>query len=108
MTIPEGETLRSLGGMILGVRRSVWAGLVLSGVLGAALGVFRERLFGQMRGWQSAITEIVSLDWLYQSTVAGLAVVGNALRYFAVLGEGEGYLGWLALAALILWVLLRG
>lgn len=108
VTIPEGETLRSLGGMILGVRRSVWAGLVLSGVLGAALGVFRERLFGQMRGWQSAITEIVSLDWLYQSTVAGLAVVGNALRYFAVLGEGEGYLGWLALAALILWVLLRG
>lgn len=108
VTIPEGETLRSLGGMIVGARRSVWAGLILSGVLGAALGVFRERLFGQMRGWQSAITEIVSLDWLYQSTVAGLAVVGNALRYFAVLGEGEGYLGWLALAALILWVLLRG
>jgi hypothetical protein len=106
--LPEGEALRSLGGMIVGARRSVWAGLALSGVLGVALGVLRQRVFGQMRGWQSAITEIVGLDWLYQGLVAGLAFVGNALRYFAVLGEGEGYLGWLALAALILWVLLRG
>jgi hypothetical protein len=108
VALPESETLRSLGGVIVGARRSVWASLGLSGVLGVALGVFRRRVFGQMRGWQSAITEIVSLDWLYQGAVAGLAVVGNALRYFAVLGEGEGYLGWLALAALILWVLLRG
>ncbi len=108
VALPESETLRSLGGVIVGARRSVWASLGLSGALGVALGVFRRRVFGQMRGWQSAITEIVSLDWLYQGAVAGLAVVGNALRYFAVLGEGEGYLGWLALAALILWVLLRG
>ncbi|OQA41706.1 MAG: hypothetical protein BWY52_02487 [Chloroflexi bacterium ADurb.Bin325] len=108
VALPGDEALRTLGGIIVGARRSVWAGLALSGVLGAALGLFRQRIFGQMRGWQSAIGGIASLDWLYQSIVAGLAVVGNALRYFAVLGEGEGYLGWLALASLILWVLVRG
>ena len=35
-------------------------------------------------------------------------LAGGGLQYFATLGEGEGYLGWLALAAFILWVLLSG
>jgi hypothetical protein len=105
---PEGEAFRSLGSMIAGARRSVWAGLFLSAALGVPLGLFRRQVFGQMRGWENAITEVVSLDWLYQGIVAGLTFLGNGLRYFAVLGEGEGYLGWLGLAALILWVLLRG
>ncbi len=40
--------------------------------------------------------------------LAGFRLAGSGLQYFATLGEGEGYLGWLALAAFILWVLLRG
>lgn len=104
----DGEAFRSLGATIWNARRSVWVGLILSAGLGIPLGLFRERVFDQMRGWQSAIAAIVSLDWLYEGLVMGLVVLGNGLRYFAVLGEGEGYLGWLALAAFILWVLLRG
>jgi len=61
-----------------------------------------------MRGWQRGIAAIVSLEWLYQA-IAGIgALAGAGLRYFAALGEGEGYLGWLALAGVVLWVLLRG
>ena len=89
-------------------RRSVWIGLVISGLGGAALGIWRTQIFGRMRGWQQGIAQIVGLDWLYQSVLAGLRVAGGGLHYFATLGEGEGYLGWLALAGLILWVLFRG
>jgi hypothetical protein len=61
-----------------------------------------------MRGWQSSIVTVVSLDWLYRATIGVLALVGSGLRYFSVLGEGAGYVGWLLLAGAILWLLLRG
>jgi hypothetical protein len=86
----------------------VWIGLALSAALGVALGVFRERLLGQMRGWQAGIASIASLEWLYKGVTAGFRLAAGGLQYFATLGEGEGYLGWLALAGLIVLVLLRG
>lgn len=104
--LPDGAlTLEQLLGA---ARRSVWVGLILSALGGAALGIWRRAILDQMRGWQQIIGEIVSLDWLYRALVAGLRLVGGGLQYFATLGEGEGYLGWLALAGLILWVLIRG
>lgn len=105
---PLPDSALSLGQLIGGARRSVWIGLIVSGVLGAALGVWRRHILGQMRGWQQLIGEIVTLEWLYRVVTAGLRLAGSGLQYFATLGEGEGYLGWLALAGLILWVLIRG
>jgi hypothetical protein len=104
---PTGETFAPLGQVILTARRSVWIGLVAAAAAGAALGIYRSRIFDQMRGWQTGIAAIVSLEWLYEAVAAGLAFAAKGLQYFATLGEGEGYLGWLALAALILWALLR-
>jgi hypothetical protein len=106
--LPAGQAFPTLPWLLLHMRRSVWTGLLLSGIAGAGLGLLREQIFAQMRGWQQGITVVVSLEWLYRGMAAGLALVGSGLQYFATLGEGEGYLGWLALAALILWVLLRG
>lgn len=94
--------------LIAGARRSVWAGLIGSGIAGALLGMLRARIFDQMRGWQRGIVLVASLEWVYQAVAHGFGLVASGLQYFAVLGEGEGYLGWLALASLILWVLLRG
>ncbi len=98
----------SLAGLIGTARRSIWIGLGLSAALGVPLGLWRRQIFGQMRGWQQIMSEIVSLEWLYRALVTALRWAGDGLRYFAVLGEGEGYLGWLALAGLVLWVLIRG
>jgi hypothetical protein len=89
-------------------RRSVWGVLILSGIAGVSLGLLRERIFAGMRGWQEGITWLVGLEWLYQLVALSFALAGSGLRYFSTLGEGEGYLGWLLLAAMILWVLLRG
>jgi hypothetical protein len=48
-------------------RRSIWAGLVLAAFLGALLGIFRNSVLGQMRGWQAGIAEIAALEWLYKA-----------------------------------------
>jgi NADH:ubiquinone oxidoreductase subunit 4 (subunit M) len=105
---PESGAFAPLLWTLAHARRSVWIGLVLSGLGGLALGLLRNRIFSQMRGWQNSIVTVVSLDWLYRSVVGVLALAGSGLRYFSVLGEGEGYLGWLLLAGAILWLLLRG
>jgi len=104
--LPDGAL--TLAQLIGAARRSVWIGLILSALGGAALGIWRRAILDQMRGWQQIIGEIVGLDWLYRALSAGLRLVGGGLQYFATLGEGEGYLGWLALAGLVLWVLIRG
>jgi len=105
---PPPDAGQNLAHLIVASRRSVWIGLVLSAVVGVLLGAWRNQLLGRMRGWQQIIGQIVGLEWLYRGAIAGLRVIGGGLHYFATLGEGEGYLGWLALAGLILWVLLRG
>jgi hypothetical protein len=106
-SLPASLTSPALIWTLQHARRSVWFGLFLSGLGGVALGILRPRVFGQMRGWQQGIAAIVSLEWLYRAAAAGLALAGAGLQYFAALGEGAGYLGWLALAGVILWVLLR-
>lgn len=105
---PAGESVSGFVASIVQTRRSIWAGLLLAGAGGVVLGIYRERLLSQVRGWQAGIAAIASLEWLYAGLAAGFRLVGGGLQYFATLGEGEGYLGWLALAAFILWVLLRG
>ncbi len=105
---PPGEVFPALGMALTQARKSVWIGLGLSAGLGVVLGVYRQRIFTGMLGWQRGIAGVVSLEWLYQAIGFGLSVMASGLQYFARLGEGEGYLGWLALGVLILWVLLRG
>ncbi|MGE5604050.1 MAG: hypothetical protein ACM30E_13445 [Nitrososphaerales archaeon] len=105
---PRTDNQAGLLAAIRETRRSVWIGLLLAGAGGITLGVYRERLLGQVRGWQAGIATIARLEWFYAGMAAGMRLAGSALRYFATLGEGEGYLGWLALAAFVLWVLLRG
>jgi hypothetical protein len=104
---PGSEATHSLMGFLAATRRSVWVGLAISAVGGVLLGWLRPRIFSGLRGWQDLIHGMVSLDWLYQAFGSALALLGSGLRYFAVLGEGEGYVGWLLLAGVILWVLLR-
>jgi hypothetical protein len=105
---PAEDAAGGLARVIGETRRSVWGGLFLAAAGGVALGIYRERLLSQVRGWQAGIASIASLEWLYAGLAAGFRLVGSGLQFFATLGEGEGYLGWLALAVFLVWVLLRG
>jgi hypothetical protein len=104
---PGSETLIALGATLGEARRSTWLGLAVAGAGGVLLGVSRARIFGNMRGWQGLIYQVVGLEWLFQAVGGALALFAGALRYFASLGEGEGYVGWLLVAGLVLWMLLR-
>jgi hypothetical protein len=103
---PLEPGMSTLPAIMAGTRRSIWAGLALAAIFGGLLGIFRQAILGQMRGWQAAIADIAALEWLYKGVGAGFRLVGGGLQYFATLGEGEGYLGWLILASFIIWVLL--
>jgi hypothetical protein len=104
--LPGSGLPLTLAQAVIEARRSVWAGLIAAGIGGALLGWLRPQIFTGMRGWQEAITGVVSLEWVYRSATLLLGL-GRGLQYFARLGEGEGYFGWLALATLVLWILLR-
>jgi hypothetical protein len=108
MRASASEAFPSLLWTLGHARRSVWIVFLFSGLAGLVLGLLRGRIFSQMRGWQSSIVTVVSLDWLYRGIVGLLVLAGSGLRYFSVLGEGAGYAGWLLLAGAILWLLLRG
>ncbi len=103
LPVPENSSLwQSVGD----APASTWIAFAVSGILGVLLGAYRGRVFGSMRGWQQGAAQVVNMEWAYQTLNAGLLAAGAALRYFATVGEGEGYLGWLALAGMLLVALL--
>jgi hypothetical protein len=104
---PGSETVSGLWEYLKTTRRSVWFGLAVSGACGVILGWLRPRIFAGLRGWQELIFDVVNLDWLYRTAAGVVAFIGGGLRYFSTIGEGEGYIGWLLLASVVLWVLLR-
>ena len=74
-------------------------------VIGTLLAWGREHIFTGLRGWQMAVTAVVSLEWVYRGGRRVAAVLASGLRGAVAILEGEGYLGWLALAGLIIWIL---
>jgi hypothetical protein len=106
--LPAELSSSTLPQVVASARRSTWVALILSGLAGWGLGTRRGQIFRELRGWQQGIVAVASLEWLYRA-LAGLgALLASGLRFLAALGEGEGYLGWLALVVLIIWVLVRG
>jgi len=79
--------------------------LLIPIALGTLLAWGRARIFAGWRGWQMAVTAVVSLEWVYRGGRRAAAIIAGALRGAVAIVEGEGYLGWLVLAGLIIWVL---
>ncbi|MCC7354401.1 MAG: hypothetical protein IT330_11660 [Anaerolineae bacterium] len=80
-------------------------GLIIPLAFGILLAWGRTRIFAGLRGWQMAVTAVVSLEWVYRSGRRAAAIIASALRGAVAMVEGEGYLGWLVLAGLVIWVL---
>ena len=100
----EGLIFQPLQGQLREATWATWVSLLLPWAGGALLTWRRERIFAGLRGWRRAVSRVVSLEWGYG--VLGWMVEQTAavLRGLAAVLEGEGYLGWLGLTALLGWL----
>ena len=90
------------------LRLAGWSGLItlfLPFVLGVLLALYDKRLFGTLRGWQTTISHIAGLDWLYGGAGRVLHGLAASLGSLADLLDGAGQFGWVLLAILIAWIL---
>jgi len=83
----------------------VWISLLLPWAAGALLAWGRERLLAGLRGGQEVVSRAVSLEWGYGALRWAVERTADLLRGLGAVVEGEGYLGWLGLAALLGWLL---
>jgi len=99
----------AFGGLLAQFQQAGWAGwmtLLLPIVLGLLIGLFDERLFGALRGWQMNLAHIAGLGWLYDGLGRVFSVVNTTIGSLSDLLDGAGQFGWVLLAALIAWILL--
>jgi len=83
----------------------VWISLLLPWAAGALLAWGRERLLAGLSGGQEVVSRVVSLEWGYGALRWAVERTADLLRGLGAVVEGEGYLGWLGLAALLGWLL---
>jgi formate hydrogenlyase subunit 3/multisubunit Na+/H+ antiporter MnhD subunit len=82
-----------------------WAVLLLPWAGGILLSWGRERILADGAGWSERVRRVVRLDWGRGFQRWAVERAADALRGLGTVLEGEGYLGWLGLAALLGWLL---
>jgi hypothetical protein len=84
---------------------SVW-GLGLVYVLPWLLGAWLSRMRGSLGRYLDRVHYVVNLDWLYRAAGWAGERLAGAVRWLGVVGEGDGWWGWvliiLALGVLLL------
>jgi hypothetical protein len=84
---------------------SVW-GLGLVYVLPWLLGAWLGRMRGSLGRYLDRVHYVVNLDWLYRAAGWAGERLAGAVRWLGVVGEGDGWWGWvliiLALGVLLL------
>jgi hypothetical protein len=86
----------------------MWLGQGLAVGAGYLLARWRPRLLTAQITQQRVIAQVVDLDWL----LTGLRLAGRGITlvvlYVTSLLDGAGYVGWLALTVLLIWLLQAG
>jgi hypothetical protein len=101
----DSSVLQPLLAQLQQVQPMGWAVLLLPWVAGAVLAWGRERLLAGMGDWKATLGRIARLEWGYAAVSWAVERTAEALRGLGAVVEGEGYLGWLGLAALLGWLL---
>jgi len=81
-----------------------WAALLLPWAAGAMLAWARTRLPAGLGDRQHVLRRVVSLEWAYEALRWAVVRAADMLRGLGGVIEGEGYWGWLGLAALLGWL----
>ena len=104
---PESDLFAGAAGPIRSAGLSAWLTLLIPLLPGVALAVYDERLFGALRGWQDNTAAVARLNWLHAGGGRLLRYVSVYTGYLADLIDGAGQFGWVLLAILVAWYLLR-
>ncbi len=87
---------------------AIWITLLVPLFMGFGLVWLRPKLGSGMRSWGEQLHRFIRLDWLFRLGWWILheltAVWGNVLRVV----EGAGYMGWVLVAALLLYIVVGG
>lgn len=86
----------------------MWLGQGLAIGAGYLLSRGRPRLLTAQTAQQRVIAQVVDLDWLLTSLRLAGRGFTLAVHYVTSLLDGAGYVGWLALTVLLIWLLQTG
>lgn len=106
--VPPSGPFAGLWAQLAGAGLSGWITILLPLVLGAFLAVRDEQWFGALRGWQNNLARIAALEWLFGGLGRLSSFLTAGIGAVADLVDGAGQFGWVVLAFLIAWLLLRG
>lgn len=83
-----------------------WLAMAL--VLALAFGLAWAAAQPELTRGRGQLGAFLRLDWALDAGLNLLTWLGNVVRMLLRTVEGEGYLGWMALLALLIWLLARG
>ncbi|MCS6842869.1 MAG: hypothetical protein NZ528_00870 [Caldilineales bacterium] len=82
--------------------------LSMAAALALAVGLAWAAAQPALAAARSRLAVFLRLDWALDAALNVLAWLGNVVRMLLRTVEGEGYVGWVALLALLIWLLARG
>lgn len=97
----------SLVGYLRAMTLGQWAGIGLSLLLGFGLSRLLTQPDNIISRWRGRLADLVGLDWASNRLLWLFAWLGDLTRPLMHVLEGEGYLGWAALVALLIWLVAR-
>jgi len=85
----------------------LWLSLLLPPLFGGMLVWRRPHIFAGTERWLPTMGAFTGLDWIQTGLLWSGRGLAAGFRGMAAIVEGEGYVGWLILVALLGWILLR-
>lgn len=97
----------TLGDLLGAMSWGQWVSLVLSLVLGGGLAWVLGQPQSSLARWRGQMVTVMGLGWALDALLWVSAWASEAVRALLRMLEGEGYLGWVVLLALLLWLVAR-
>lgn len=85
----------------------VWARLLIVPALALWFVFEQQRISAQWRHLQAGLVRLARLDWIYSLTQTAILTVQLLWQSLLRIVEGEGYMGWVMLTLLLIWLLFR-
>ncbi len=93
--------------LALSMSAAVWARLLIVPALAFWFVFEQQRISAQWRHLQAGLARLAPLDWIYSLIQTAILTVQLLWQSLLRVVEGDGYLGWVMLTLLLIWLLFR-